>query len=45
MDAIRYAVMGAWSKMKYWLPSDEVTKEIDICDFGSREVREDDEYI
>lgn len=45
MDAIRYAVMGAWSKMKYWLPLDDLTKEIDICDFGSREVREDDEYI
>lgn len=23
MDAIRYAVMGAWSKIKHWLPKDE----------------------
>lgn len=23
MDAIRYAVMGAWSKIKYWLPKEE----------------------
>lgn len=22
MDAIRYAVMGAWDKIKYWLPRD-----------------------
>lgn len=27
MDAIRYAVMGAWSKIKYWLPNDDDTKE------------------
>ena len=29
MDAIRYAVMGAWSKIKYWLPNDDIedTKE------------------
>ncbi len=24
MDAIRYAVMGAWSKIKYWLPNDDI---------------------
>ena len=23
MDSIRYAVMGAWSKIKYWLPKEE----------------------
>ena len=23
MDAIRYAVMGAWDKIKYWLPIEE----------------------
>lgn len=24
MDAIRYAIMGAWSKIKYWLPNDDI---------------------
>lgn len=23
MDAIRYAVMGAWSRIRHWLPIDE----------------------
>ena len=23
MDAIRYAVMGAWDRIKYWLPIEE----------------------
>lgn len=27
MDAIRYAAMGAWSKIKYWLPNDDETEE------------------
>lgn len=27
MDAIRYAAMGAWSKIKYWLPNDDDTEE------------------
>ncbi len=40
MDAIRYVVMGAWSKIKHWLPKDETPEEIDICDISSREVRE-----
>ena len=29
MDAIRYCVMGAWKRLKYWLPKDE-TEEIDV---------------
>lgn len=45
MDAIRYVVMGAWSKIKHWLPKDETPEEIDICDISSREVREEDEYL
>lgn len=27
MDAIRYAVMGAWKKIKYWLPEDDKEDE------------------
>lgn len=45
MDAIRYVVIGAWSKIKHWLPKDETPEEIDICDISSREVREEDEYL
>lgn len=30
MDAIRYAVMGAWSKMKYWLLTEEEEPEGNI---------------
>lgn len=45
MDAIRYVVMGAWSKIKHWLPKDETPEEIDICDISNREVREEDEYL
>lgn len=41
MDAIRYAVMGAWNKIKRWLPEDE--KEEDWKNPLDRE--EDDEYI
>lgn len=43
MDAIRYCVMGAWKRLKYWLPKDE-TEEIDVCDISRKEV-EDDEYL
>ena len=44
MDAIRYAVMGAWSKMKYWLPEEDEKKEVGM-DIGSREVENEDEYL
>ena len=36
-------VMGAWKRLKYWLPKDE-TEEIDVCDISRKEV-EDDEYL
>lgn len=43
MDAIRYAVMGAWSKVKHWLPKD--TDETVVLENPlDREVI-DDEYI
>ena len=43
MDAIRYAVMGAWSRVKHWLPRD--TDEAVILENPlDREVI-DDEYI
>ncbi len=29
MDAIRYAVMGAWKYIKYWLPVDEMEEEVE----------------
>ena len=45
MDAIRYVVMGAWSKIKHWLPKDETPEEIDICDISNRGVIEEDEYL
>ena len=45
MDAIRYVVMGAWSKIKHWLPLDIVEDDVNIGDIGSREVREEDEYL
>lgn len=43
MDAIRYAVMGAWDRIKHWLPADE---EEQICqvDIAKKEI-EEDEYI
>ncbi len=28
MDAIRYAVMGAWRRIKHWLPVDEAESEV-----------------
>ena len=45
MDAIRYVVMGAWSKIKHWLPLDIVEDDVNIGDISSREVREEDEYL
>ena len=45
MDAIRYVVMGAWSKIKHWLPLDIVEDDVNIGDIGSREVREENEYL
>ena len=45
MDAIRYVVMGAWSKLKHWLPAETGEKEeTDYCDISKKEVT-DDEYI
>jgi len=43
MDAIRYAVMGAWDKIKHWLPRENQIEEI-IENPLDREVI-DDEYI
>lgn len=43
MDAIRYAVMGAWDKIKYWLPCEEREKECPV-DITKKEI-EEDEYI
>ncbi len=34
MDAIRYAVMGAWGRLKYFLPEDEDEKEIKVRGIG-----------
>ena len=45
MDAISYVVMGAWSKIKHWLPLDIVEDDVNIGDISSREVREEDEYL
>lgn len=45
MDAIRYGVMGAWSKIKYWLPKDDPEEAMDVCDISNREVRDEDEYL
>ena len=43
MDAIRYMVMGAWKKIKRWLPV-EIEKEEDLPDISKKEI-EEDEYI
>lgn len=43
MDAIRYVVMGAWSKIKHWLPRETQIEER-IENLLDREVI-DDEYI
>lgn len=40
MDAIRYAVMGAWKRIKHWLPEDMADDEY-IIDIGRMEVDED----
>ena len=45
MDAIRYVVMGAWSKIKHWLPLDTVGDDVSVGDISSKEVREEDEYL
>ena len=45
MDAIRYCIMGAWSKIKHWLPLDTVEDDVSIADISSMEVREEDEYL
>lgn len=42
MDAIRYAVMGAWKKTRRWLPVAE--EEADVGDIAKKDVR-DYEYI
>lgn len=42
MDAIRYAVMGAWKKIKHWLPKDDLEKTWENP-LDKDEV--DDEYI
>ena len=34
MDAIRYVVMGAWDKLKYWLPMDET--DMKNCQRGDK---------
>ena len=41
MDAIRYAVMGAWNKIKHWIPLDQ-DDDIKIENPLSREVIEDE---
>lgn len=40
MDAIRYAVMGAWSRIKHWLPVDGSEEEY-IVDIAQKEMEED----
>lgn len=42
MDAIRYVVMGAWSKIKLWLPREELIEKIENP--LDKEV-DDDEYL
>ena len=41
MDAIRYVVMGAWKRLKHWLPREVQDDKADIL---TKEVR-DDEYL
>lgn len=43
MDAIRYAVMGAWKKIKRWLPA-EIAEDDYPIDISQKEMTED-EYI
>ena len=42
MDAIRYAVMGAWSKVKRWLPVAAQDDEIEIPNIANKEMEEDE---
>lgn len=42
MDAIRYVVMGAWNKIKHWLPREELLEKIENP--LDKEV-DDDEYL
>ena len=42
MDAIRYVVMGAWNKIKHWLPREELLENIENP--LDKEV-DDDEYL
>lgn len=42
MDAIRYVIMGAWSKIKHWLPREVLDEEIENPLY--KEV-DDDEYL
>ncbi len=44
MDAIRYAVMGAWKWVKRWLPLEAVEGDLPLPDIGKKETDED-EYI
>ena len=44
MDAIRYMVMGAWKKIRRWLPKEIEKDENDIPDISKKEI-EEDEYI
>lgn len=40
MDAIRYAVMGAWNRIKHWLPEDVEEQECSV-DIARKEMDED----
>ena len=42
MDAIRYAVMGAWSKVKRWLPV--AVQEEELPNIADKEMKEDEYY-
>lgn len=44
MDAIRYAAMGAWSKVKRWLPVAVQDDEIEIPNIADKEMEEDEYY-
>lgn len=43
MDAIRYAVMGAWSKIRHWLP-EETQEEEYIVDIARKEMSQDEYF-
>lgn len=44
MDAIRYAVMGAWDRIKRWLPVAARYDREEIPDISKKEIKDDDEY-